>query len=108
MSNTEKDPAFYSLADDFIALANKMAKQTEAGKVSAAFLYAAARYNTFIVARSAESAAAFHDYQEDAKRYFLEEYEKMLNEHMSDYETRFDKYIKADLAHSPDNNRTIN
>lgn len=104
MSKTEKDPAFYQMADEFIGVANQLAnKDTEAGKVSAAFLYAAARYNTFIVASSADSALAFQNYQETAKEYFLAEYKKMLDEHMADYAAHFDHYLK-----NPDSSRRLN
>lgn len=59
MSNTEKDKEFYEMADAYIALANKQSKNTEQGKVSATFLYAAARFNIFLVATGATSADDF-------------------------------------------------
>jgi len=103
MSNTEKDQQFLTMADQFIDLANSMGPDIDRGKISAAFLYAAARFNTFIVAASASSKEDFRSYQDKAKQYFLDEYKKMLDEHCSDYEQHFESYKLTDLK-----NQTIN
>ena len=92
MSNTHKDSEFYALADAFIALANKQCQNTDAGKVSAAFLYAAARFNTFIVAAGADSADDFAASRENSFDFFMGEYKKMLVEHFADYHAHFDNY----------------
>ena len=42
MSDTDKDQEFYDMADAFIALANKHAKNVNPGKVSACTLISAA------------------------------------------------------------------
>ncbi len=93
MSNTDKDKEFYEMADAFIAIANKQAKTTNPGKVSATFLYAAARFNTFLVASGADSATEFASRKEESFDYFMAEYKKMLEEHFADYTDNFDKYI---------------
>lgn len=95
MSKTEKNKEFYEMADAFIALANKHNndKSSHPGTVSATFLYAAARFNTFIVASSFESADEFASKRDEAIDYFVAEYKKMLDEHFSDYITNFDTYI---------------
>ena len=60
MSNTDKDKEFYELADAYIALANKQGKNNiDQGKISATFLYAAARFNIFLVASGSASADDF-------------------------------------------------
>ena len=56
MDNTHKDKKFYEMADAFIALANEQSGKADQGTVSATFLYAAARFNTFIVASGAGSS----------------------------------------------------
>ncbi len=93
MSNTDKDKEFYEMADAFIALANKQSKNTDPGKVSATFLYAAARFNTFIFASGSDSANDFASNKENSFDYFMAEYKKMLEEHFADYKENFDKYI---------------
>ncbi len=94
MSDTDKDKEFYEMADAFIAIANKNGKTINPGKVSAAFLYAAARFNTFLVAAGADSAKEFASRKESTSEYFVEEYKKMLEEHFADYHDNFDKYRK--------------
>ena len=101
MSDTDKDQEFYDMADAFIALANKHAKNVNPGKVSAVFLYAAARFNTFIVASGAPSASEFGASKDNAHDYFIAEYKKMLEEHFTDYHDNFDKYVTK-------SNNTIN
>ncbi len=93
MSNTDKNKEFYDMADAFIAVANKQCKKRDPGTVSATFLYAAARYNTFIAASGSESADKFSAHKEDFLKYFLDEYKKMLEEHFEDYSTHFEKYL---------------
>lgn len=98
MSDTHKDEEFINMADAFIALANQYGQSLDKGKVSAAFLYAAARFNTFVVASSAPSAEELESYQEKAMRYFKDEYHKMLVEHFADYRQNFDAYLKEKSA----------
>jgi hypothetical protein len=95
MSETSKDQEFYDLANAFIEVANRQAESTDKGKVSAAFLYAAARFNTFIVASSAENVEQFMSYKDNAFDYMVREYKKMLEEHFRDYTDHFKDYIKS-------------
>ncbi len=90
-----KDKEFYKMADAFIALANNQGKDVEKGKVSAAFLYAAARFNIFIAASGASSADEFASRGKNIKDYFMSEYEKMLEEHFADYQNNFEQYLKG-------------
>jgi hypothetical protein len=93
MSNTDKDQQFYDLANAFIELANQQAKDVDKGKISAAFLYAAARFNTFIVASSAENVEQFISFKDNAFDYMVGEYKKMLEEHFRDYTDHFKDFI---------------
>ncbi|MFV1984055.1 MAG: DUF3144 domain-containing protein [Thiohalomonadales bacterium] len=93
MSDTDKDNEFFELADAFIALANKQGKEVNQGKVSATFLYGAARFNTFLVASNSESKAAFEAGIESSIEYFMTEYKKMLDEHFADYKANYETYI---------------
>ncbi len=91
--NTDKDKEFYEMADAFIAVANGHSGKVDQGKVSATFLYAAARFNTFLVASSSDSGEEFSSRRDEAIEYFTAEYKKMLDEHFTDYSDHFDKYI---------------
>jgi hypothetical protein len=93
MSNTDKDKEFYEMADAYIALANKQSKNVNQGKVSATFLYAAARFNTFLVASGSNSANEFASKKENIFDYYMTEYKKMLEEHFADYQNNFEKYL---------------
>ena len=91
--NTEKDKEFYEIADAFIAVANSNSGKADQGKVSATFLYGAARFNTFLVAAASGSSDELASRKEEAIKYFMVEYEKMLEEHFSDYIENYDTYI---------------
>jgi len=95
MSNTDKDDEFYEMADSHIALANKHGKDAIQGKVSATFLYAAARFNTFLVASNSTSKQEFELGKDNSIEYFMVEYKKMLEEHFTDYITNYDTYIES-------------
>ncbi len=101
MSSTDKDKEFYEIADAFIELANKHCKNADQGKVSAAFLYAAARFNTFIAASGSGSANEYASNKASSFDYFMSEYSKMLEEHFEDYYEHFNKYLR-------ETNKTLN
>ncbi len=94
MSETEKDKEFYEMADAHITVANKQAKSINPGKVSATILYSAARFNTFLIASNSDSAAELTSRKEEACKYLMAEYQKMLDEHFADYTDNFDKYLR--------------
>jgi len=91
--NTEKDKEFFTMADAFIEVANSNSGKADQGKVSATFLYAAARFNTFLVASASSSADELASRKKEAIQYFLAEYEKMLDEHFADYTENYSTYI---------------
>ncbi len=91
---SEKDKEFYEMVDGHIAVANKLAKSIDPGKVSATILYSAARFNIFLVASYSKSAAELASRKEETIKYFMAEYEKMLDEHFADYTDNFDKYLR--------------
>lgn len=93
MSNTKKSKEFYEMADAFIALANEKSNSAEAGVVSATFLYAAARFNTYLVASGSVSKNDFVSNKEKSMEYFMVEYKKMLDEHFADYGENYEKYL---------------
>lgn len=83
MSNTlqsdQVDPAFFEAVNDYIHLANKQSKEHGLKRVSAASLYAAARFN----------AHAYIGFERDARGsrtqfldYMTDLYRRMLNEHL--------------------------
>ncbi len=93
MDATHKNKEFYEMADAYIALANKQSSKMDQGTVSATFLYAAARFNTFLVASASDSAEQFAARKDEISEYFVAEYKKMLEEHFEDYHSNFEMYM---------------
>ncbi len=91
MSDMPQDKEFYELADAHIALCNTHMGKVKPAKVSASMLFAAARFNAFVIYASSENKAQFLLEKEAAIGYFMQEYEKYLrenvDEHLSRYET---------------------
>lgn len=96
MSDNAPDKEFWDLADALIAVANDRCSGTRHTKVSAAFLYAAARFNAFVAASHAQSKDEFVAQRESQIAYFIAQYEKMLRENLADYGAQFDSYTREE------------
>jgi hypothetical protein len=83
MSENQNNDDAWKVVESFINLANEHASTLSPGSVSSALLYAASRFNAFIVASNAED---FTEEKEQSIQYFLGQYEKMLRDNMDDYE----------------------
>ncbi len=90
MSDIQRDKEFYELADEHIALANTRMGKIKPAKVSAALLFAAARFNAFVISASAENKAQMLLDKESAIAYFMQEYEKSLRENIDEHLARYD------------------
>ena len=90
MSDITRDKEFYELADAHIALANTRMGKVKPAKVSATLLFAAARFNAFVISASAENKAQMLLDKESAIAYFIQEYEKNLRENIDEHLARHD------------------
>ena len=90
MNNIERDKEFYELADAHIALANTRMGKVKPAKVGATLLFAAARFNAFVISASAENKAQMLLDKESAIAYFMQEYEKNLRENIDEHLARDD------------------
>jgi len=88
------DKDFFKRTDAFIKVANELSTEHDLGKVSASLLYAAARFNAFIVASSAKDKAEADRNKVEAIEYFTEQYRSMLLANMNDYINKYDEYLK--------------
>jgi hypothetical protein len=86
----EIDREFRAVVDKFIALANEEMESVKREHVSMALLYAAARFNSFVVAAHAGNLDKYRTDRPTAMKFFKGEYERMLAENMQDYERIFD------------------
>ena len=80
------DREFREVVDRFIKLANEQIESVPRENVSMALLYAAARFNSFVVASHASSVMKFRDDRNKAFEFFCLEYHRMLSENLDDYE----------------------
>jgi len=94
MTTQTDDQQFWQLIDQFIQHANEQGQASGAPPhvAGAALLFAAARFNAYVLARSAGSAEQFSANKDNALEYFRGQFDKMMSENMADYETNFDKY----------------
>jgi hypothetical protein len=99
---TTPDEQFRELADSFIRLANQQCdsqlSNLSPGRVNAALMYASARFSAFLVASSMASAAELEAEKPNALPYFCAEFEKMLQEHLTDHVDNFERYCEASSA----------
>jgi hypothetical protein len=82
MSTESSGPSLYQVADEFIHLANDLAKNGDRSTVGMAIRYAAARYNTF------EATTAGYDLNKDKEKIvemLIDDYRRMLQENIEDY-----------------------
>lgn len=91
MSDLLRDKPFYDMADAYIALANTQLNEAKPSRVSAAALFAASRFNAFVIAAAAGSKEQMVAEKEAAVAYFLDQYEKMLRENIDEHLARFDQ-----------------
>ena len=95
MSDIKRDKEFWELADSFISLANTHLGEHKPSRVSATALFAAARFNAFVITEATESKEQLIAEKEEAVAYFLEQYEAMLRENIDEHLTRYDKKMDS-------------
>lgn len=92
-SGPKPDAGFWRVADAFIANANQHATSEEPGTVSAAFMYSAARFNSFVIASQCGTKEALENEKSAAIDYFVNQFKLALTENVDDYLANFDKYL---------------
>lgn len=82
------------MADAFISLANEQMESNERETVGMALLYAASRFNAFVVASHADDLAKFDADRQKALDFFIGQYSNMLGENLDDHRKFFDDSLK--------------
>ncbi len=90
MSDSKRDKQFWDVTDSFIQLANTHLDTAKPIQVSECALFAAARFNAFVITAASQNKEQFIAEKEAAIAYFLDQYEKMLRENLDEHLTRFD------------------
>jgi hypothetical protein len=91
MSDEDTDRQFRRMADAFIDQANAFIDEAPKENVGMALLFAASRFNSFVVASHAPSIHKFDEDRDKAIQFFSSEYVRMLEENLDDYKRIFDK-----------------
>ncbi len=73
------------MIDTFIHRANELADQNISENVGMAVLFAASRFNAFVVSQHAENLEDFEKDEEKAQQFFTSQYQEMLTENLEDY-----------------------
>ena len=89
LSDEEVNLQFREITEAFIDLANDQSNRFHKENVSLALLYAAARFNAFIVAGHADDATTYDRDRNSAFDYFTGEYQRMLEENLDQYREMF-------------------
>jgi hypothetical protein len=91
MSDITRDKPFWDMADSFIELANTHLNAEKPSRVSASALFAASRFNAFVIAAAAGSKEQLVVEKEAAIAYFMNQYEAMLRENLDEHMARYDQ-----------------
>ena len=94
INEEEVDALYRKMIDSFIDRANELAGQNSPENVGMALLFAASRFNAYVVSQHAEN---IDDYEKDLKKardFFMSQYQNMLNENLEDYKKVYSKYYE--------------
>jgi hypothetical protein len=94
--SSKPDPAFSTRANALINLANDQCDTSHPNEVGASTLYAAARFNAFLLAKTTGSADNMTLEKERALDYFTDQFRKMMAENLDDFINNFDNYMAPD------------
>ena len=88
------DPAFWERLNAIINLANDQCSAAPPPDVGASTMYAAARFNAFILAKSTGSAANMKSERERALEYFTGQFRLMMESNLDDFTENFADYMQ--------------
>lgn len=92
ISDEELDEILRHMADSFIDGANEFAENHSVENVGLALLYAAARFNAFVVSQHANTLDDYERDMEKAREFFRQQYAQMLDENLDDYKKTYTRY----------------
>ena len=96
MSNNAPGPEFWNRVNMVINLANDQCESADPSEVCASTMYAATRFNAFIVARTTGNPEAMRQEKERALEYFTDQFRKMMAENLDDFADNLEKYLGPD------------
>jgi hypothetical protein len=90
----DNDQQFWELAEQFIEMANHSLETADPGKIGAAMLFAATRFNAFVVASSSLDRAEFIEDMDESMDYLSKQFRQMLGDNLRDFKDNYKVYIK--------------
>lgn len=84
---------FYDRVDVLIQVANRQCDTEDKGKVSASFLFAASRFNTWVSASGFETAELMKANREELVQHFVKQYQAMLEDNLDEFIENFSDYL---------------
>ena len=94
ISDDELDAQYRQIIDNFIDQANTLAENNSPENVGMALLFAASRFNAYVVSQHAENLEKYENDLEKARSFFSAQYLEMLDENLDDYKRVFEKYFQ--------------
>lgn len=94
MSDDLPDPAFWERLNAVIELVNGQCSTAAPNDVGSSTLYAAARFNAFILAKTVGSADNMKLERERALDYFTGQFRLMMESNLDDFTENFNDYMK--------------
>jgi hypothetical protein len=94
MSNDTLDKAFWDRVNTLINTANDQCDAADPNHVTASTMYAAARFNAFIVASGSGTGDNMKRERERALDHFTAQFRSMMAENLDDFIANFDRYME--------------
>ena len=94
MSDNTPDPAFWQRVDAIVNVANDQINPAHPNEVGASAMYAVARFNAFILAKTTGSPENMKTEKERALDYFTGQFRLMLESNLDDFTVNFEKYMQ--------------
>ncbi len=94
---------FFERADEFIKLANEFCRPKKGekpdpaelrGQVSAAMLFATARFNTWVAANNFKDGEEMRQAKEQITTYLMQQFQMMLEDNFDEYCEQFENYLR--------------
>ena len=93
---TTPGPEFWERVNTTINLANSQCDTAHPNEVGASAMFAAARFNAFILAKTTANAQNMAIEKERALEYFTEQFRNMMASNLDDFAENFDRYMKPE------------
>ena len=92
ISDEELDRQYRAMIDSFIDQANQQVQHNSPENVGMALLFAASRFNAYVVSQHADSLHKYENDLDRARAFFSQQYKEMLDENLEDYKSVYQKY----------------